>query len=174
MRFLVSLAVLCVLSSTAWAVPSLPPASDWAVYENQRFGYRLAYPGTWFQTGPVSANGDGRAFTSRDGAARVVVFGAHNSEGLSLRDYRETLLSDYGDYGDLTYSPVGNTWFVLSGYQGDRIYYQKVMFSCGGRIINALSISFPESEKPAYSPIIEGIEDRFRTGQGEDTPADCG
>ncbi|MFP3921775.1 MAG: hypothetical protein ACLFU3_08735 [Dichotomicrobium sp.] len=154
-------------------MPPLPSVSEWSVYKNERFGYRLVYPQSWFEPGPVSPNGDGRAFTTPEGDARIVVFGAHNGERMSLREYRATLLEEYGDYEELTYSPIGDTWFVLSGYSGDTIYYQKVMFSCGGRIINVLSISFPAEDKPQFSPMIEEAEDRFRPGQGEDTPRDC-
>jgi len=173
MRLVLSIVMLCLGASASHAQTASPPVEDWAVYENARFGYRLVYPDSWFEAGPESANGDGRAFTTPDGSARIVTFASHNTEGMSLREYRTTLLEDVGGYRELTYSPVGKTWFVLSGYRGDRIYYEKVMFSCGGRIINVLSISFPESEKPAYSPVIEKIEDRFGPGNGYDTPSGC-
>jgi len=174
MRRLLTVLVFCLLPGVASALPGLPPVSEWTVYLNDRFGYRLVYPDSWFEAGPVSPNGDGRAFVTPEGDARIVVFGAHNSQRLSLREYRRTLLEDFGGYGELTYSPVGNTWFVLSGYRGDTIYYQKVMFSCGGRIINVLSISFPAADKPLFSPVIEKVEDRFRPGPGADTPRGCG
>lgn len=173
MRIGLGIFFLWLMAGAAAALPVLPPAGNWTVYENERFGYRLAYPGSWFDAGPVSANGDGRAFMTRDGRARIVVFGARNSEGLSLRAYRETLLQDYDGYDDLTYSPVGQTWFVLSGYRGETIYYQKVMFSCSGRIINVLSISFPAADKPLFAPLVERVEDRFRPGTGYDTPSNC-
>jgi len=174
MRVIVYVLCLCLAPVAALALSPLPPASDWAVYQNERFGYRLAFPREWFEPGPVSPNGDGRAFTTPDARARIVVFGANNSEDLTLRAYRETLLSDYDGYDELTYSPVGNSWFVLSGYRGDTIYYQKVMFSCGGRVINVLSISFPAADKPSFAPLVEGVEDRFRPGTGYDTPRGCG
>jgi hypothetical protein len=62
---------------------------------------------------------------------------------------------------------------VLSGFRGDNIYYRKVMFSCSASIINVLSITFPTAEKPFYEPLIETIEDGFRTGRGEDSPQGC-
>jgi hypothetical protein len=40
----------------------------------------------------------------------------------------------------MTYLPRGRTWFVISGYRGDDIYYEKVMFSCGGSVVNVLAI----------------------------------
>lgn len=166
--------LLYLSAGAALAQPALPPVSEWAVYKNERFGYRLVYPELWFNSEPESANGDGRAFSTPDGRARIVVFGARNTEGLSPRQYRATLLEEFGGYDELTYSPLGRTWFVLSGFRGDRIYYQKVMFSCAGRIVNVLSISFPAAEKPRYAPLIEKIEDRFRPGRGAETPPGCG
>jgi hypothetical protein len=56
---------------------------------------------------------------------------------------------------------------VLSGYRGDAIYYQKVMFSCGDRVINALSVTFPRAEKKFYEGLIEVMEDNFRPGSGD-------
>lgn len=167
------LAFILFRVTAAIAQPALPPVDTWTVYENARFGYRLVYPGAWFEAGPESPRGDGRAFNTPDGRARIAVFGASNSEAMSLLEYRATVLELQGLDQELTYSPIGNTWFVLSGYQSDEIYYQKVMFSCGGRIINVLSIDFPAAEKPRFAPMIEKVEDRFRTGVGYDTPASC-
>jgi hypothetical protein len=56
---------------------------------------------------------------------------------------------------------------VLSGYRGDAIYYQKVMFSCGNNVINVLSVTFPRAEKPFFGPLIERMEDNFKPGRGE-------
>ncbi len=173
MRVFACCALIILWGSAASAQPALPPVSEWAVYKNERFGYRLVYPELWFDSEPEAANGDGRSFVTPDGRTRIVVFGAHNAEALSPREYRATLLEEFGGYDELTYSPVGKTWFVLSGFRDDMIYYQKVMFSCAGRIVNVLSISFPAEEKPRYAPMIEKIEDRFRPGRGVDTPAQC-
>jgi hypothetical protein len=110
--------------------------------------------------------GDGATFVSRDGRARLVVFGTANTEGFTPTEYRSVILREFEGYDEITYGPRGQTWFVLSGFRGDDIYYQKVMFSCGGRIINALSVTFPRDEKPFYEPIIERLEDNFRPARG--------
>lgn len=110
--------------------------------------------------------GNGATFVSRDGRARLVVFGTANTEGFTPTEYRSVILREFEGYDEITYGPRGQTWFVLSGFRGDDIYYQKVMFSCGGRIINALSVTFPRDEKPFYEPIIERLEDNFRPARG--------
>jgi len=102
-----------------------------------------------------------------DGSTKIVVYGAVNDERFSLAEYRKTILQQFGGYDQMDYSPQGKTWFVLSGFRGDLIYYQKVMFSCGNRVINVLSVTFPRVEKKFYEGLIERMEDRFKPGAGE-------
>jgi len=42
------------------------------------------------------------------------------------------MLTHADGYEDITYQTRGRSWFVLSGYRGDQIYYDKAIFSCGG------------------------------------------
>jgi hypothetical protein len=145
----------------------------WTTYQNPRFGYTLYYPAALFEEGQPPENGGGLTFVSKDGRAKIVVFATFNSEKFTPGEYRKTILGEFGGYDRMDYSPTGQTWFVLSGFRGDSIYYQKVMFSCGTKVINALSITFPTAEKPFYEGLIETIEDRFKPGRGVDTPQGC-
>jgi hypothetical protein len=45
------------------------------------------------------------------------------------------------------------------------VFYEKVMFSCGGRIISSFALIYPISSKAMFDPIVEGIEKTFRPGQ---------
>lgn len=105
---------------------------------------------------------NGLTLESADRRAKLVAYATWNSENFTPSEYRNIFINEFEGYDRITYGPRGQTWFVLSGYRGDDIYYQKVMFSCGGRVINALSITFPAKEKPFYEPIVERIEDNFR------------
>jgi hypothetical protein len=55
---------------------------------------------------------------------------------------------------------------VLSGLRGDNIYYEKVLFACGGRIINAFALTYPQDRKLSFDPIVTGIEKSFRSSSG--------
>jgi hypothetical protein len=151
------------------AIISLPTfaAETWQTYRNERFGYTLSYPSSVFTPQPPSENGDGQTFLTADGKAKVVVYGTINDERFTPAQYRSTILKQFAGYTEMDYSPRGKTWFVLSGFRGDMIYYQKVMFSCGERVITALSITFPRDEKKFYEGLIEVMEDRFKPGAGE-------
>ncbi len=167
--------ILCAAVSPAMAQKKYAPAADeaWTTYENARFGYRLFYPKAIFEAGDEAEDGSTLTLFSEDGRAKIVVFAAENEDGLTPREYRTTLLEEFGGYEELDYQPVGRTWFVLSGFRGDSIYYQKVMFSCANRIVNVFSISFPTAEKPFYERLVEIMEDHFKSGRGADTPPGC-
>jgi hypothetical protein len=172
-----AIALLAFLSGAmaASAVPRHKEMTEdgWVAYKNDEFAYSLYYPSTFFEPQAIAAEGEIKTFLSPDKKAKIDVFGAVNDEGYTLASYRETVLNDFGGYDSLDYSPKGKTWFVLSGYRGETIYYQKVLFSCGGRIINAFSIRFPTADRAFYEPLIELMEDRFRPGRDGDAVDGC-
>jgi hypothetical protein len=44
-----------------------------------------------------------------------------------------------------------------------RYYYEKVMFSCAGGVVNVLAITYPKADKrELYDPVVEHMEDTFR------------
>lgn len=167
--------VLALFGMAAWAAGKNTPTAEerWISYQNARFGYSFYYPAALFDAGELSESGGGQTFNSKDKRAKIVVFGTRNSENFSPAEYRKVILQEFGGYDRMDYSPTGQTWFVLSGFRGENIYYQKVMFSCGNKIINALSITFPTAEKPVYERLVEIIEDKFKPGRGVDTPQGC-
>ncbi len=172
--FWASLILLGIILPAAAIDRHRPAASErWTTYKNDRFGYSLYYPSGLFTPEPPPANGSGLTLSTGDGRAQIVVFGVHNTEHLSPKEYRRVLVEEFGGYDRLDYNPIGKTWFVLSGFRHGNIYYQKVMFTCSNRIINVFSMTFPTDEKPFYEPLIETMEDKFRPGRGVDTPERC-
>jgi hypothetical protein len=160
-----------VIAALATSVPGssgdAKAAQSWTAYKNPRFGYTLSYPSSVFRPQAPAENGDGQSFLSADGKSKIAVYATVNDEHFTPAEYRETILKDFAGYNQIDYSPSGKTWFVLSGIRGDMIYYQKVMFSCGDRVINALSITFPRAEKKFYEGLVEVMEDNFKPGIGE-------
>lgn len=59
---------------------------------------------------------------------------------------------------------MGRTWFVLSGEGDGKVFYEKVMFSCSGRLINSFAMIYPANKQDVFNPIIEQMEDTFRPG----------
>jgi hypothetical protein len=154
--------VFALVASAALADQFLPTSDGWKTYINDRFGMSFDFPADVFAPQPPPENGDGRAFRSESATLQIVAF--HNIDDQTPGALKRELLGGDG-YEDVTYSPTGQTWFVLSGFRGDRIFYEKYLFS--GGVVSVFGIEFPEDEKPYYAPIIERIEDSFDAGHSD-------
>lgn len=143
----------------ASAQDSFVPAGDgWATYVNERFGTSLAVPAD-FTPAAAPENGDGRRFTSED--ATLEVYAWDNVDGETAESLKGRLIGSDG-YSDVTYSPLGRSWLVISGYRGDNIFYEKYFFR--GDTVHGFGMEFPSAEKPYYDNVVEEIEDSFRAG----------
>lgn len=137
----------------------LPASADDLTYRNDRFGTQVTFPVEAFAAlaaGP--ANGDGQTFLSRDGAS-LVVSGASAPRDAPVADLlalRERVRREGG--GTVTYSATGTDWFVLSGYEGDAVYYERHEV---GReaVIHSLVLRYPESVRERYDPLVKPIAD---------------
>ena len=145
------------LSPAAYADSFIPIGNGWQTYVNDRFGMRFDYPADIFAPLEEPQNGDGRSFQSTD--ATLQIFGTHNVLNDSPASMKREMVG-MQDYEEVTYSPSSRNWLVLSGYRGDRIFYEKYFFR--GDVIAAFAMEFPAGRKPYYAPIIERIEDSFR------------
>ena len=106
--------------------------SDWQFYRNPRFGLSLSYPAKVFQVERTSEAGDGVVFSARGSEARMLVGALLNRDKQTVASYQAYVANkSYGAY-QIQYRPRGNTWFVLSGEGDGKIFYEKVIFSCGG------------------------------------------
>jgi hypothetical protein len=156
-----AIAVGGVLGEKAHAVV----AEDWKEYRNERFGLNLYYPADIFTLDRTAEAGDGQLFVSQTGDARLLVGGLINDSGLSPASYQSYLArKSYSQYR-IDYRRLGQNWFVLSGEGNGRIFYEKVMFSCGGRLINSFAVLYSIGEREALDEIVERMEKSFRPGQ---------
>jgi hypothetical protein len=143
-------------------------ALDWVPYFNERFGFSLRYPENIFEPVQKSQAGDGEVFAGLGGRGRLLVGALENIEGHTVGSYMNLIRQQsYANYG-VDYAPRGATWFVLSGENERDVFYEKVIFSCSGRIINSFALIYPIESKRDFDPIVEGIEKTFRPGR------DCG
>jgi hypothetical protein len=154
---------MALVIGTCLQVPSAA-AQDWTDYRNQRFGFHLQYPASLFAVERTSEAGDGQVFAAREGDARLLVGALINDTGYSPASYQQYIArQSYGDY-QITYRRSGSSWFVLSGEGKGRTFYEKVMFSCTGRLINSFAMIYPSDQRAVFDPVIERIENTFRPG----------
>jgi hypothetical protein len=139
-------------------------SQEWATYRNERYGFFLRYPTNVLQPERTSYAGDGQVFVSRDGNARLLVGALPNHDRQSPAAYQQQIARDsYADY-QVTYRKVSSSWFALSGEGNGKTFYEKVIFSCNGRLINSFALIYPSAQSGLFDRIVEGIEKSFRPG----------
>jgi hypothetical protein len=158
------LTVLLCQSALAHAPAPTTAHHDWTFLRNDRFGFSLQYPADVFEAERASQAGDGQVFVSREGDARLLVGALPNVDRMSPGAYQEHIArQSYADYA-VTYRRLSGSWFVLSGEGNGKTFYEKVIFSCNGRLINSFAMIYPSDRGPLFDRIVEGIERSFRPG----------
>ena len=163
-----ALATACLIGLIGPAVAqSEPGAGNWTTYRNERFGFSLSYPGDVFEVERTSEAGDGVVLRAPDSDARLLAGALINSDRHTLASYQQFVArKSYADYR-ITYQPRGSSWFVLSGRSDDKIFYEKVVFSCAGRLINSFALVYPADRRDTFDRIVERVESSFSAGTKE-------
>lgn len=138
------------------------PGLQWRFFESSELGVRVRYPARLFKLEEAAREGDGRVFVSPDGRARLLVGVIENRDRLSLQEYQRSVKRDSYAGASIDYSPIGSNWFVLSGVIEDKIFYEKVVFGCGGERIGGFALVYPAAKKRLYNAVVEHIEDSYR------------
>lgn len=139
---------------------------DWATIQNERYGFLLAYPGSIFVPREAASPDEGYVLVSRDGSARLAVAAFENESEATLEEYREQLLAENYNGAKIDYAPVKKKWFVVSGTRGEMHFYERVSFTCGGKLINSWALLYPAAERRLYDHIVEAIADSYTPGAG--------
>ena len=152
--------VVMLFASTAQAQT---PNSGYTEYRNERFGIRMLYPAD-LKLEKTAEAGDGHVFASEDGSAKLLIGALPNETKQTPAQYQAYVASQsYAGY-EVQYRPLGHTWFVLSGEGDGKTFYEKVMFSCDGTLINSFAILYPNDRRSLYDRIVERMEKSFRPG----------
>ena len=158
--------ILTAVIVLATGSPSLLWAGErWVSQRDAQFGFSYSVPKSLF----AAVEGDGKPgfhyFTATEVDAKFLVGAWDKQDATTPEHFKRWMIANAGGYEEITYQPRGRSWFVLSGYRGDQIYYEKVMFSCGGRVVNILAIAYPTSERDQFDPLVERMEDTFKPSQ---------
>jgi hypothetical protein len=168
-------AVLALALSVAGSVAAAArdDALGWSPFMDERTGFAFDYPTKLFalqQGDPTDSLGkrtavrSGRAFRSMDGQAWLQVAAFANVDRTSLRAFSDKTADNYAK-ARITLLRRADDHFVVSGTRGAEIFYERVMFSCGGRLINVWQLSYPAAARDVYDPVVEEIARTFRPGR---------
>ena len=131
--------------------------TKYKTYNNARFGYSISYPSDLLTPQGEADNGDGQVF-SGDGA-EMRVYGSNSLLNETLRKEYNALLEEKG--GSVTYKVFKNTFFVISGKENGRIFYQKTMEDSDGAFITFM-IEYDESKRRTYDAVVTKIVKTFK------------
>lgn len=159
--------ILCTAVVAAVLAPAVL-AEPVIEYQNEKYGYSLLVPGDVFTEG-VSRNPEvGSVWISRDQRARLSAVAGPNEAGGTLESYRRVVMAETYAGAKFDYTPVRDTWFVLSGVKNNQVFYERITFVCDGRYIYGWQLFYPVSQKGMYDRIVEEIHRNYRVGNGED------
>ena len=163
MKTVMLFGIALILTMLGW--DALEAKERWIEQRDPQFGYKFSYPESSF----ASVEGDGEPgfhyFSANEADAKFLVGAWDNRDGHTPAHFKRWLIANAGGYEEITYQPRGRSWFVVSGYRGEKIYYEKIMFSCANRMVNILAVAYPVSERHHFDPVVERMEDSFSVGR---------
>lgn len=118
-------------------------------YSNARFGYSISYPSKLLTPQGESENGDGQIFLGSGVEMRVFGSNLLLNETLSA-EYR-AILREKGS--SVSYRVVKRSFFVVSGKENGRIFYQKTIETADGAFITFM-IEYEESKRKTYDAAV--------------------
>jgi len=165
-KVIAGLILLGLLTVSGEAAAGSVKLKDWSTIENERFGFLLAYPGSIFAPREGASPEEGTVLVSRDGSARLAVATFENEGEATLEEYRDQILSENYSGATIDYAPVKKKWFVVSGTRGEMHFYERVSFTCGGKLINSWALLYPAAERRLYDRVVEAIAESYTPGAG--------
>lgn len=157
---------LFAISIGAVAAAAGPRLNDWATLKNERHGFALAYPVDVFEQKGAPTTDEGRMLVSKDGKAKLLVGAFDNADNNTLEEYRQFLIAEQYAGAAIDYAPVKGRWFVLSGTRNGEMFYQRVSFTCGGKLINSWAMLYPAAERKTYDRVVEAVARTYSPGAG--------
>jgi hypothetical protein len=137
-----------------------PTFSDYATYNNSTFNYSIEYPENILIPISESESPTGKRFSSSDGQSELTVMGLFNRPGETAEESYQSTLSDYSKRGRVvTYKVLRENWYVISGFDGGRVFYEKTIFNSG--MIKLFRFEWPESQRSIYEQITNRISKTF-------------
>jgi hypothetical protein len=112
--------------------------------------FYLQYPADVFVPERSAEAGDGELFAAKDGDARLLVGTLSNASRFTPASYQAYITRNcYADYR-IDYRRLRGSWFALSGEGNGKIFYEKAMFSCAGRLITGFAMIYRSEQRQLF------------------------
>ena len=129
-------------------------------YVNVRFQYAICYPQDLFVPQGEPANSYGQRFLSNKDSAELAAYGGNNALDQTLGERLSDTANRLADSsGKVTYKVQKVNWFVLSGQNGQAIFYTKTLFSHDQ--FKSFELTYDRSAAALYNPLVGRIASCF-------------
>ena len=148
----------------------IPQEIKFARYNNSRYNYQIEYPKNILFEQREASNNDGSFFKTKQSIEKLRVYGTSNADNETTNEasienkYDEELFNYSQNSSTITYKKLGNSFFVISGYENGEIFYLKVIKTkdYGGYDAFAYAIlKCNENEKYLYDRVSKHIFKSF-------------
>lgn len=148
-------------------VPHVEGGIQYKTYNNNTYNYSIDYPmGILFPQGE-SGSGDGQVFKSKDEKCTLWVYRDFRD---NMSDERYTIQTAYQDdirkdnpnhpRREITYKNADTDSYVISGLEGNKIFYQKTIMK--NKQLVTFLLEYKKSDKEQYQSITEHISRSFQ------------
>lgn len=146
-----------VRTDTAGALGDTLPLAEGVSYEtyhNDAFGYSVRYPAQVLNPASEIGDGNGRTFEAPDGSASMLVYatGGATAQNLQQRYQEQNANPDL----NVTYKTRGEDWYVISGYRGDHIFYERTALE-GDGTLKTIRLFYDRARKRYFDPIVREV-----------------
>ena len=100
---------------------------------------------------------EGRVLSSRDGKAQLLVGAFANEEETTLRTIASSSCRRTTPAPTSTTRRCATSGSSSRARIGDREFYERVSFTCGGRLINSWAMIYPKAERRFYDRVVEAV-----------------
>ncbi|MFN3428481.1 MAG: DnaJ domain-containing protein [Candidatus Sericytochromatia bacterium] len=139
------------------AAPAGTVGTQFTQYTNAAGGYSFVYPEDLVT--PQGETGPAQRFASADGRT-VVDVNAVGAAGTGIPGaFAQARRQDTGR--EVTYTASGASWYVVSGYEGPTLFYEKTVLT--GDTFKTLRIAFPREHREAYYDAVEAMSLSFKS-----------
>jgi len=138
--------------------PTWPASYGWTSYVDRAAGFSVELP-DFFQR--IDSTTSGARFRWGEATIRAWAVKDFSVEDLATRQ-RRAILSEQTAGGRITYRPLKENWYVVSGETGAGIFYEKVIVSGGD--ITRVRLEYPASWQDRMSPIVTRAARSLRPG----------
>ncbi len=134
---------------------------SWKTYTNVRFQYHICYPADLMVPQGEPDNSDGQKFLAHDGAS-LIVYGSNNALEESLKKaLADTGSRLAGPSGKVTYKMLKADWFVVSGQNGQTVFYSKVLYNSHDEQFKSFELTYDRSVSALYESLIARLAKCF-------------